>query len=83
MSNKKLQQIIDFFELEEGYSKNEIISDILGEIKGLKNYDADEIELKWDKEHLMILDDFVNEFYYKLIEGVCNVLKSFKDGNNN
>ena len=27
----------------------------------------------------MILDDFVNEFYYKLIEKVCNVIKSFKD----
>ena len=78
MSNNKLQQIINFFELEEGYSKNDIISDILKEIKGLKNYDADEIGLEWDGEHLMTLNDFVNEFYYKLIEGVCNVIESFK-----
>jgi len=26
----------------------------------------------------MTLNDFVNEFYYKLIEGVCNVIESFK-----
>jgi len=78
MSNKKLQQIIDFFELEEGYNKNEIISDMIGEIKGLKGYSSDEIRLEWDGEHLMTLDDFVNEFYYKLIEGVCNVIESFK-----
>ena len=77
--NNKLQEIIDYFQLGEGYDKHEIITDILGEIKELKNYSADEIELKWDKEHLMVLNDFVNEFYHKLIEGVCNVIKSFKD----
>ena len=78
--NNKLQEIIDYFQLNEGYDKHEIITDILGEIKELKNYSADEIELEWDKEYLMVLDDFVNEFYHKLIENVCNVLKSFKDG---
>jgi len=51
----------------------------LGEIKELKNYSADEIGLEWGKEHLMILDDFVNEFYNLIIENVCNVLKSFKN----
>jgi len=78
--NNKLQEVIDYFQLGEGYDKHEIITDILGEIKELKNYSADEIGLEWDKEHLMILDDFVNEFYHKLIENVCKVLKSFKDG---
>ena len=77
--NNKLQEIINYFQLGEGYDKHEIITDILGEIKELKNYSADEIGLEWDKEHLMILDDFVNEFYNKLIKNVCNVLKSFKD----
>jgi len=77
--NNKLQEVIDYFQLGEGYDKEEIITDILGEIKELKNYSADEIGLKWDKEHLMILDEFINEFYHKLIENICNVLKSFKD----
>ena len=78
--NNKLQEIINYFQLGEGYDKHEIITDILGEIKELKNYSADEIGLEWDKEHLMILDDFVNEFYNLIIKNVCNVLKSFKDG---
>jgi len=78
--NNKLQEIINYFQLGEGYDKHEIITDILGEIKELRNYSADEIGLEWDKEHLMILDDFVNEFYNLIIKNVCNVLKSFKDG---
>lgn len=73
-----LQEIIDFFEQEEGYDKDEIICEILHEIKGLKGYDADEIDLKWDKEELMVLYDFVDEFYSKLINKVCNVIKSFQ-----
>ena len=77
--NNKLQEVIDYFQLRKGYDKHEIITDILGEIKELKNYSADEIGLEWDKEHLMILDDFVNKFYNLIIENVCNVLKSFKD----
>jgi len=81
MSNKKLQQIIDFFELEEGYSKNDIISDIIGEIKELQGYSSDEIGLEWDGKYLMNLDDFVNDFYYKLIERICNVIKSFQKNN--
>jgi hypothetical protein len=73
----KLQEIIDFFEFEEGYDMNEVINDILGEIEGLKGYAADEIGLEWDGEDLMVLQDFVEEFYSKLIEKVCNVIKSF------
>jgi len=34
----KLQEVIDFFELGEGYDKDEIIADILGEMKELKGY---------------------------------------------
>ena len=77
--NNKLQEVINYFQLGEGYDNHEIITDILGEIKELKNCSADEIGLEWDKEHLMILDDFVNEFYNLIIKNVCNVLKSFKD----
>ena len=74
----KLQEIIDFFELEEGYDKDEIISDILHEIKGLKGYDSDEIGLMWDEEELMMLYDFTDEFYLKLIEKICNAIRSFQ-----
>ena len=76
--NEKLQEIINFFEYEEGYNKDEIISEILKGIKELKGYDADEIDLIWDNKTLMVLDDFVKQFYNELIERVCNVIKSFK-----
>jgi len=79
--NNKLQEIVNFFELEEGYNKNEIISDIINEITPLQEYYADEIGLEWDGQNLMILSDFANEFYYKLIEGVVNVIKSYINEN--
>ena len=75
----KLQEIIDFLDLEEGYSREEIISDILHEIKVLKDYDSDEIILMWDEEELTTLYDFVDEFYLKLIEKICDVIKSYQN----
>jgi hypothetical protein len=52
----------------------------LSEIKGLKGYSADEIILEWDEEELMVLYDFADTFYLKLIEKICNVIKSFNKG---
>lgn len=78
--NDKLQEIINFFELEEGYSRQEVISDALGEIEELKGYAADEIGLVWDdEEELMLLEDFAERFYRLLIDEVCNVLESYKE----
>ncbi|GAV11454.1 hypothetical protein [Paenibacillus sp. NAIST15-1] len=76
---KGVQEIIDFFECGEGYEKNEIIENLLGEIKSLNGYSADEIGLEWDGKTLMVLDDFTNAFYDKLIASVCNVIRSFED----
>lgn len=64
---KKLQKIINYFALEEGYSKKDLITDWLGEIKELKGYSANEIGLEWDGEYLMTLDDFVTIFYELVI----------------
>lgn len=74
----KLQEIIEFFELEEGYDKDEIIRDILFEIKELKGNYSDEIILMWDEEELMVLCDFIDRFYSKIIEKMCNVIKSYQ-----
>lgn len=74
--DERMQEIIDFFEQGEGYSKQDVITDILSEISSLKGISADEIGLEWD-EKLTTLDDFTNEFYDKVIEKVCNVIKSF------
>ena len=75
----KLQEIIDFFELEEGYDKSEIIADMLDEIEEIKGYFSDEIGLVWDDKELMVLSDFVDKFYSKIIEKICNVIKTFQD----
>ena len=77
--NNKLQEIIDYFELEEGYNKDEIISDILNKIKELDNHDVEEIILEWDGNYLTDLDEFKNQFYDQIIIGVCNVIKSFQN----
>ncbi|MFA1821178.1 hypothetical protein ACDX78_13560 [Virgibacillus oceani] len=77
--NDRIEEIVEFLRDGEGYDKNEVIVDILGEIKGLNDYHADEITLDWDSEELMILSDFVDEFYNKLTEKFCNAISSFKD----
>ena len=75
----KLQEIIDYFEEPVGYSAREVRSDMLAEIEDLKGNSPDEIGLEWDGEHLMLLEEFAEKFYNKIIFGVCNILKSFKD----
>lgn len=74
----KLQEVIDFFELEEGYDKDSLITECICKIKEIEGYNADEIGLELDGKTLMVLQDFAEEFYREIIEGVCNVLESFK-----
>ena len=78
--NEKLQSVIDFFEQAEGWSKDEIIADYIAEIEDLRGCEPDEIGLQWDDDNvLMVLSDFAEIFFNKTIDGVCNVLKSFKE----
>ena len=77
--NNKLQEIINYFELEEGFNKNDIIYDILNKIKEIDNHDAEEIILEWDGNYLTDLDEFKNQFYDQIIIGVCNVIKRFQN----
>ena len=77
-SDEKINEAIDFFESGNGFDKRELITDWIGEIKEIKGNSADEVGLEWDSKTLMTLDDFASQFYDKIIEGVCNVLKRFK-----
>ena len=77
-TDRKLQEIIGFFESEDGYEKDEVISDILEDIKELRPYFADEIILHANDTDLIALDDFAKKFYDEVIKGVCNVIKSFR-----
>lgn len=77
--NEKIEEVKEFLEEGEGYSRDEVIADILGEIRLLKGYEADEISLVWDGELLGDLQTFTDEFYEKVIEKVSNVLDSFSE----
>lgn len=73
------QEILDFFELNEGYDKGEVIADILAEIKELKGHAYDEIGVEYDGKTLMTLNDLAYQLFDKTIERVCTVIKSFED----
>ncbi len=77
--NEKLEEIKEFLEEGEGYSRDEVITDILGQMLVLNDYEADEIGLFWDDENLTDLQSFVDEFYEKVIEQISNVLESFEE----
>ena len=83
---KVCRELIDYFEQQEGWDKEEIIADYCAEI--LKENDCtmlndvplspDEISLNWgDDLNLPItLQDFADRLFDKIMEGVCNVIKT-------
>lgn len=75
----KLQEIIDFFELEgASWDSDSLMREYAYEIKELKNNALDEIGLEHDGKILMVLDDFVEEYFNRIIDGVCSVIRSFQ-----
>lgn len=77
--NNRLQQIVDFFENDGTWDKDEILADMISGINEVRGYATDEIGLEWDGQQLMVLEDFVEQLYQRLIKGVCNVITSFKE----
>ena len=77
--NKTLEEAINYLKEGEGWDKQEFIDEILHDIKGLNGWFSDEIRLEWGGNTLMVLDDFTKEFYNLLIKGVCNIIESFKE----
>ena len=65
--SEKLQEIVDFFEEAEGWSKDEMIADYIAEIEDLRGYAPDEIGLQWDDNVLMVLSDFAEIFFNKFL----------------
>lgn len=76
--DEKLQEIIDFLESGESWNQKELIENYCSEIKDLKDNWIDEIELIRYDESLMNLDEFTDAFFRKTIQGVCNVIESFR-----
>lgn len=83
---KVCQELVDFFEDREGWDKDDLLSEYCAEI--MKKYDCtgvtdqslspDEIDLSWKDELILplTLQDFADELFDKIIEGVCNVIRT-------
>ena len=81
--NKKLQNLLNYFEFRDGYDLNEVIQDMVAELDMLKhpsmgehNLSMDECEIEWVGDCICVLEDFVKAYTHKFLEGVCNVIKT-------
>lgn len=91
MNNETIEVLVNFIKQQEGWSLDELRDDLIGEGK-LMNYenndknftvDVDECSVVWgdidDGDHICNAGDLVNDYGWKLLMGVCNMLESFKD----
>ena len=72
-----IEEILRFFEYEEGWNKNELIHDTINEI--IKGVSADELTINTEETPLIAFDHFIDQFYDKLVDKFCKVLASFKE----
>lgn len=76
---KVCKELIDFFQNEEGWDKDEILNDYVADILKAANspmIHADELSISDEGREIMVLQDFVDALYSKIIEGVCNVIET-------
>lgn len=89
--NELYDKLIEFFQQSETWDKEAIIDGFCDEV--LKDnkwtwengnvYSPDEVSLVWGDELIfpLTLEDYSKEFFEKVIDGVVNVIESFKDRN--
>lgn len=74
------KKLIDFFEKQEGWDKQEIIDDIIEKVlkEDLEIRDTNINFLTSDNRYdeVIQLDSFAEYFFDRVIEGVCNVIKT-------
>lgn len=82
MAKGKLKEVIEFLQnpCDNGWDRDELINDYVSEIlkkAGYKTIYADELILYdgMDDKNLVLID-FVNAFFDKIIEGVVNIIKT-------
>ncbi|MDD3123748.1 MAG: hypothetical protein PHC62_09620 [Candidatus Izemoplasmatales bacterium] len=75
---KVCQELINFFELEEGWDKNDLLYDFSKEIlyENGTICSFDEVVISDGEKEIMVLEDFVYKLYDKIIKGVCNVIET-------
>lgn len=74
------KELIDFFEKQEGWDKQELIDEFIEKVlfKDLKIDDTNITFVTCDNrnEDVFMLEDFAEYFFDRVIEGVCNVIKT-------
>jgi len=78
---KKLNDIIEYFREKEGWDYQELINDTAMSLK-LIDLSPDEIwvdGMDSGEEDGCDLDTFLKAYTDKILEGVCNVVESFKE----
>lgn len=76
---KVCRELIDFFRDQGGWDKDELLGDYVGEIlknAGSSTVYADELTVTDGDRDIMVLQDFANELFDRIIEGVCNVIET-------
>lgn len=75
---KVCEELICFFEEEEGWDREALISDYCEIIlkEAGTTFSADELCISDGEGEIMVLSDFVDRFFDKIIVGVCNVIKT-------
>lgn len=85
-ANKKTLMAVKKFldEEQEFWDIDEFKSELVAKTNLLKhksmgniNLSPDECGIEWDGEEICNLQDFINEYTSKFIEGICKALESF------
>jgi len=81
MASKKLKEVIDFLQnpCDNGWDKDELLTDYVVEIIKTTGSDLvfpDELSVNNTEKEIMVLSDFANQLFDKIIEGVCNIIET-------
>lgn len=79
---KVSKELVDFFQQNKQWEKDELLAAYVAEIQLQMGFETivpdDEIRLMWGHHKALsgTLQDFSSALYDKIMEGVCNVIKT-------
>jgi hypothetical protein len=78
--NELIEEIKSFLKNEDcSYDKDQLINeDCVKGIEEIRDSALDEIDIEYDGETIMSLEDFTDRVFDNVIQMVCNVLDSYK-----
>lgn len=76
---KVCKELIEFFQDGESWDKEGVLCEAVSEIlkkNGSETIAADELGITDGDKEIMVLSDFAEALFDKILEGVCNVIKT-------